>query len=47
MPLNSGWGPFLAVTGLTTLLYGGTILGFRVLGGDDVRLLLQIVKGRG
>jgi len=42
LPLAAGWGPFLAVTLLTGVMYASASFALRVLSIDDMRLLLQL-----
>jgi hypothetical protein len=44
LPLGAGWGPFLAVTLLTGLMYTSASFALRVLSLDDLRLLLQLAR---
>lgn len=44
LPLTAGWGPLLAVTGLTGGLYAAAIAGLRVLTGADLALLRQLAR---
>ena len=45
LPLQAGWGPFLAVTAAAGLLYGLALLGLRVVRGEDLQLLLKLGRG--
>jgi O-antigen/teichoic acid export membrane protein len=44
LPVNIGWGAFLASIGMTTMLYMATLLGFRVLKKEDLNLLRQLLR---
>jgi O-antigen/teichoic acid export membrane protein len=47
LPLDHGWGPFLAMGSLTAVFYAALAFGLRILRADDLGLVRQLLKGNG